>query len=104
MVERNTPIHAGPGEPGGLEVPSSHLGAPINESPAKRAVTPQPSAHLEDERAEALRQMYEREREEQEARDLEPCETACTGNGYRLVYKPKSRLAPVLLRLCTTGG
>ena len=55
----------------GHAVDAARYGAMSRPSPSEE---PQPSPQLEDERAEALRQWYQREREEQEAREVEEYE------------------------------
>jgi hypothetical protein len=55
----------------GHAIDAARYGAMSRPSPSEE---PQPSPHLEDERAEALRQWYQREREEQQARELDEYE------------------------------
>jgi hypothetical protein len=62
----------------GHAVDAARYGAMSRPSPSEE---PQPSPHLEDERAEALRQMYQHEREEQEARELEEYENSLYWRG-----------------------
>jgi hypothetical protein len=52
----------------GHAIDAARYGALSRPSPSEE---PQPSRHLEDERAEALRQWYQHEREEHEAHELE---------------------------------
>jgi hypothetical protein len=55
----------------GHAIDAARYGAMSRPSPSEE---PQPSLHLEDERAEALRQMYEHEREESEEQRLQEYE------------------------------
>jgi len=57
----------------GHAIDAARYGAMSRPSPSEE---PQPQLHLEDERAEALRQWYQREREEQEAREFEDYENS----------------------------
>jgi hypothetical protein len=63
----------------GHAVDAARYGAISRPSPSDE---PQPSPHLEDERAEALRQWYQREREEQRQTNSRHTKTTCTGKAW----------------------